>query len=253
MSAPRVEHIGSATLYLADCRDILPSLADIDAVVTDPPYGIRHSSNHGASWQGTQIAGDTDPTLRDEVLAGFPTVAAFGTWKTPPIADARGCLVFDKGPAFGMGDLSFPWKPSFELIYIRGNEWAGPRDEGVLRGHMQVSWETQFKGLGWREARSHPHQKPVSLICALLQKLPAQLTICDPFMGVGTVGCACARLGRKFIGIEIESGWFETAVRRVRETLNQGDLFRDAPPAEDPADARMADLFAHRATEAAGR
>lgn len=240
----RVETIGSARLILCDCRDVLPTLSGVDAVVTDPPYGINHSSGHGASWRNTRIAGDNDTTLRDEVLLGFANVASFGTWKTPPIADAAGCLVFDKGPAFGMGDLSFPWKPSFELIYIRGRAWAGKRDEGVLRGHVQVSWETQFKGLGDREARSHPHQKPFSLCEALLMKLPPDFLILDPFMGSGTTGVACARLGRRFIGIEIEERYFDIACRRIEQAQRQKDLFIDAPVAEDPQLARQADMWA---------
>lgn len=80
----RVERIGDAEIWLGDCRDVLPTLGKVDAVVTDPPYGINHSSSHGASWQNTRIAGDNDTTLRDQVLAGFPVVASFGTWKTPP-------------------------------------------------------------------------------------------------------------------------------------------------------------------------
>jgi DNA modification methylase len=233
----RVEHLAEGvTLYCGDCREILPGSWQFQAVVTDPPYGINHSSSHGASWQNTRIAGDNDTTLRDEVLRSFPTVAAFGTWKTPPIENARGCLVFDKGPAFGMGDLAFPWKPSFELIYIRGQLWIGPRDEGVLRGHIQVSWETQFKGLGDREARSHPHQKPVSLCEALLKKLPSQFPILDPFMGSGTTGVAAVRLGRRFIGIEIEPKYFDIACRRISEALRQPDLFIEAPkPAKQEA------------------
>lgn len=225
----RKEVLGDAVLYLGDCREVLPTLGKVDAVVTDPPYGISHASNHGASWQGIQIAGDTDTSLRDAVLAEHAVVAAFGTWKTPPIERTRGCLVFDKGPAFGMGDLAFPWKPSWELIYIHGDGWVGARDEGVLKGHMQVSWETQFKGLGPREARSHPHQKPVSLICELLRKLPNAATILDPFMGSGTTGVACAQLGRKFIGVEIEPKYFDVACRRIDEAQRQGKLFAEPP------------------------
>ncbi len=229
---PRRETIGDATLYRGDARELLSEIV-CNAVITDPPYGISHQSGHGASWQNTVIAGDTDTTLRDEVLAAFPAVpvASFGTWKTPPIANVRGCLVFDKGPAFGMGDLSFPWKPSFELIYIRGDGWHGSRDEGVLRGHVQVSWETQFKGF---EARSHPHQKPFSLIEALLQKLPHAHTIFDPFMGSGTTGVACARLRRRFIGVELDPKHFETALRRIEAAQRQGDLLRDRMPQPKP-------------------
>jgi DNA modification methylase len=226
----RIETIAEGvTLYLGDCREILPTLGGVDAVVTDPPYGIAHSSNHGASWERTQIAGDTDTAVRDAVLDGFENVAAFGTWKTPPIRDAKGCLVFDKGPAFGMGDLQFPWKGSWELIYVRGSIWSGKRDEGVLRGHVQVSWETQFKGLGDREARSHPHQKPVSLCKELIRKLPTECVVLDPFMGSGTTGVAAVDLGRKFIGIEIDPNHFDTACRRVGAATKQYDLFIEKP------------------------
>lgn len=230
----RVETIGDATLYLGDCREILPTLGPVDAVVTDPPYGINHSSSHGASWEHTRIAGDSDTSLRDDVLDGFENVVAFGTWKTPPIRHCKGCLVFDKGPAFGMGDLTFPWKGSFELIYVRGSIWRGKRDEGVLRGHVQVPWETQFKGLGDREARSHPHQKPISLCCVLIRKTPADALILDPFMGSGTTGVACAQLGRRFIGIEIEPKYFDIACRRIEQAQRQGklELSPPAPKAE---------------------
>src|SRR5215831_2805127 len=139
----RTVKIGDATLIHGDAREVLPTLGKVDAVVTDPPYGINHSSNYAASWRGKRIVGDRDTSLRDEVLSGFENVAAFGTWKTPPLPYTKGCLVFDKGPAFGMGDLSFPWKGSWELIYVRGSLWCGKRDEGVLRGHIQVSWESK--------------------------------------------------------------------------------------------------------------
>src|SRR5579864_2976222 len=150
-----VEHLAEGvTLYLGDCREILPGMGRVDAVVTDPPYGINHSSSHGASWEGTRIAGDNDTTLRDEVLRDFENVAAFGTWKTPPLLNTKGALIFDKGPAFGMGDLEFPWKGSWELIYVRGDIWRGSRDEGVLRGHIQWSWETRGASM-YQEGRSH--------------------------------------------------------------------------------------------------
>lgn len=216
----RVEIIGRATLYLGDAREILPGLGKVDAVVTDPPYGIAHSSNYGASWQGTQIAGDSDTSVRDAVLADFENVAAFGSWKTPPIAGTKGCLVWDKGPAFGMGDLSFPWKGSWELIYIRGRIWKGKRDEGVLKGHIQVSWESK--------GRCHPHQKPVSLMEHIVGKLPADATILDPFMGSGTTGFAAVQMGRQFIGIEREERYFDIACKRIEDAQRQGNLFEVA-------------------------
>lgn len=209
------------TLILGDCLEVLPTLGKFDAVITDPPYGIAHSSNHGASWQGKQIASDQDTTVRDLALENFDNVAAFGTWKTPPIPRTKGCLVWDKGPAFGMGDLSFPWKGSFELIYVRGKLWSGTRDEGVLRGHVVVSWESK--------GRTHPHQKPVSLIEALIRKLPDRASILDPFMGSGTTGVAAAYLGCKFTGIEIDPSHFDTACRRIAEELRQPTMFIEPP------------------------
>jgi len=218
----REEIIGDCRLILGDCRDVLPMLGPVDAVVTDPPYGISHSSNHGASWSGTQIANDGDTSVRDEVLNGFLNVAAFGTWKTPPISDTKGCLVWDKGPAFGMGDLKFPWKGSWELIYVRGKLWSGSRDEGVLRGHIQVSWESQ--------GRAHPHQKPVSLISYLLGKLPFGASVFDPFMGSGTTGVACVHSGNPFVGCEIDPAHFDAACRRIEAAYKQPRLFAEPTP-----------------------
>ena len=211
--------IGNATLYLGDCLEILPTLPKVDAVVTDPPYGISHSSNHGASWAGVAIANDGDTQARDVVVAwcsGIPSVF-FGTWKTPPVKGAKGCIVWDKGPAFGMGDLSFPWKPSFELAYICGNEWQGARSEGVLRGPVVVSWESA--------GRVHPHQKPAWLFQHFMQKLPAAKTFLDPFMGSGTTGVAAVTMGRSFIGIEIDPRYFDIACRRIEAAQKQPDLF----------------------------
>lgn len=218
MSYQRKEVIGNATLYLGDCRESLLNLRD-DAVVavTDPPYGISHSSNYGASWQGTQIAHDGDTSIRDVVLARFENVAAFGTWKAPQLPNAKGCLVWDKGPAFGMGDLAFPWKGSFELIYIKGRIWSGRRDEGVLKGHIEVSWESK--------GRCHPHQKPVSLMQHLIAKTPSDSVIFDPFMGSGTTGVAAMREKRRFIGCEIDPAHFATACSRIEDCQRQGNLF----------------------------
>ena len=204
-------------LYCADCLTIMPGLEPVDLVLTDPPYGINHKTSHGASWEGTIIVGDSDTSIRDTALNGFENMAVFGTWKTQPIKNIRGCLVWNKGPAFGMGDLSFPWKPSWELVYICGNIWSGRRDEGVLSGHIQVSWETK--------GRKHPHQKPVSLICYLLEKAIAANIILDPFIGSGTTAVACERLNRRWIGIEIEEKYCEIAAKRIEQETRQLKLF----------------------------
>jgi DNA modification methylase len=246
MKSPKIhkeEMADGITLYLGDCREVLPTLGKVDAVVTDPPYGIAHSSSRTfavkgtkdvkglASWANTTIAGDEDTSLRDEVLRPFDNVAAFGTWKTHPIENAKGCLIWDKGPASGMGDLKFPWKGSWELIYIRGDIWCGTRDEGILRGHIQVTQESR--------GRAHPHQKPISLCQALLQKLPGcgapsmshseRRTILDPFMGSGTTGVAAIQCECKFIGIEIEPKYFDIACRRIHRELTEPNYIIKKP------------------------
>lgn len=210
--------IGRATLYQGRCEDVLPRLSSVGAVIVDPPYGIAHASNYGASWEGRQIANDRDTAVRDFVLdwAGDRAAACFASLKAPLPASPRGWLCWDKGPAFGMGDLSFPWKPSFELIAVYGKGWSGRRDEGVLRGSCVPSWESR--------GRAHPHEKPVWLFEALLRKLPPDLLVLDPWMGTGPCGQACARLGRAFVGVELDPAHFATACRRIDAAGRQPDL-----------------------------
>ena len=208
-----------------DCLDLVTRIPNgyIDVIVTDPPYGIKQSSNHGASWSGKQIDNDEDTSARDKIVNRFtipiPTpMAIFGSWKRKPPDNTRATLIWDKGPAFGMGDLSFPWKPSFDEIYILGSGWAGKRGEGVLRGHLVVSWESK--------GRCHQNQKPVSLILQILNKLTVAKIIFDPFLGSGTTAVAAKKLGRHFIGCEINPEYCKIAERRLLELDAQPGLFR---------------------------
>jgi DNA modification methylase len=214
--------VSDIILHHGDCLAILPTMeaGSVGAVIADPPYGIGHSSNRdnrqgtaSASWKGRQILGDHDAALRDWIIGwaeerGIPW-AVFGNWKCQRPAKTRGVLIWDKGPAFGMGDLSFPWKMSWEEIYIGGPGWSGSRDEGVLRGHQVVSWESR--------GRKHPHQKPVSLILHLLKKLPPNIVVVDPTAGSGSTGVACMKAGRSAILIEQDPDWIPVIERRLDE------------------------------------
>jgi DNA modification methylase len=203
-----------STIYLGDCRDILPELPKVDLVLTDPPYGINYSTGFkgNAEWLGSEIANDGDTTLRDTVLDllnGIPAVI-FGSNKKQTPHNTKIVLIWDKGNALGMGDLSLPWKPSWEEIYILGSGFHGKRTSAVISYPPVQSMA--------KNGRLHPNEKPVQLIIELLQKCPAGL-ILDPFMGSGTTLIAAKKLGRKAIGIEISEKYCEIAVNRLRQTV----------------------------------
>lgn len=209
--------IGDATLYCGDCRDILPTLGKVDAVVTDPPYGVDYHSGHQGDLPRS-IVGDENTELRDYVMQVFDglQMAVFASWKCIPPSQPRGCLIWEKN-AGGMGDLTFPWQPNFELIWIYGDGWHGHRGSSILRAETVCTWNSGAA------ARVHPHEKPVGLIEQVIKKASGD-TILDPFMGSGTTGVACARLGRKFIGIEIEPKYFDIACERIAREAAQGKL-----------------------------
>ena len=211
-------------LYCGDCLEILPQLPDgcVDCIVTDPPYGIGYSTGHGGEqWGDGAIRGDHDTSQRDaalELVDGMPCVC-FGTWKQDRPKKTLALLVWDTKGALGMGDLRIPWKPSHQEIYVSGNPngFCGHRSSDVI-SHPPV------QSLA-RNGRVHPMQKPVGLIMELLRKLRGK-NILDPFMGSGTTGVACVKLGRKFIGIEIEPTYFDIAVKRIEQAFEEQALFQ---------------------------
>jgi site-specific DNA-methyltransferase (adenine-specific) len=203
------------TIFHADCREVLPTLGPVDLVLTDPPYGINYQSGKTGHNGGTPlpgICGDQDSSLRDFVLASRPETAAivFGTWKVAKPDRCRGVLTWEKGDHVGMGDLTFPWKPNTEEIYIIGQGFSGYRGSSVIRCNAPVSWNSTTFG------RLHPHEKPTELIAQLLMKHQGTL-ILDPFMGSGTTLRAAKDLGRRCIGIEIEEKYCEIAAKRLAQ------------------------------------
>ena len=107
-----------------------------------------------------------------------------------------------------MGDLSIPWKPNWEMVFILGRGFSGDRTTGVLSGDTVVTWASK--------GRSHPNLKPVGLMRKLIDKCP-HATILDPFAGSGTTGRACKDLGRKCIMVEIEEKYCRIAANRLRQ------------------------------------
>lgn len=250
MSKWREETIGDARLICADCREILPSLSGVDAVVTDPPYFLPVQSYVGA--RGAEYR---KPMIGDiSVLEGYfqttfglieGTLNRGATWYV--FCDAKSypvfwrvlysrcrhlrLLVWDKIVSFN----GYTWRHQHELI-----AWA--ECDGADRLPTGDGDVLQERGV-LQDDRSHPAEKPVALLARLITK-HAATQILDPFMGSGTTGVACARLGRRFIGIEIEEKYFDIACRRIEQAQRQKDLFVHVAPQTDPQDERFADLFA---------
>lgn len=222
-----VSPCGNAVLYHRDCLDILPQLPDgcVALVCVDPPYGIGLKSN-GQRFvrDDIEIANDSDTALMMAIYLEarrrrWPLCMFYSPY-CPPQIDWRSILVWDKGGAVGAGgDRATCWKRTFELIGVRDNNALnGLRDVSVLR-YVVTQRDFEF----------HPCQKPVDLMSHLVGKLtqPSDCVV-DACMGVASTGVACARLGRKFIGIELERKYFDIAVTRIDQELRQGKLFAEA-------------------------
>jgi len=205
--------IGNATLYLGDCRDILPTLGKVDAVVTDPPYGIMaakagaHSSIRDNDAWGPAKWDDERPSREtfELLLEAAENVAIWGgNYFADLLPASAGWLSWRKPEAetgFSLADIELCWTNRAFAARCR----TYPR----------------------RDGNDHPTQKPVSIMLWTLGFIPGAV-ICDPFMGSGTTGVAAVQMGRKFIGIEREPKYFEIACRRIEDAQRQGDMFLGA-------------------------
>lgn len=198
------------TIYHGDCREWMPERSlEANVIVTDPPYGMAMRRHHGGTFHGVTIANDHDATTRDQVLAAWAGPAlVFGTWKVPEPDGVREVIVWDKVISTGLGDLTIPWRPSWEAIYVIGGPFVGPRSHGVLRYGIPTLAP---------ERKQHPTPKPVALMRDLIQKTTG--TVLDPFMGSGTTLVAAKSLGRHAIGIEIEERYCEIAATRCSQEV----------------------------------
>jgi len=260
MTYARKEVIGDATLYLGDCLEVMPALPDaaIDMIWTDPPYG---HSNHDGDWnsrlnevrgiEGKPIANDDADGMR-RVVDGM-LVEASRVLK--PDCCCCCCCCGGGGP-----------RPTFAWV-------ADRMDRDGLTFFHSVIWDKKNPGLGWRyrrqhemvmvshraggklswadqnvtarnvfslmppREREHPNEKPLGLVDHFIRLHTVYGDIvCDPFMGSGTTGVACAKLGRKFIGIELHEPYFDIACRRIEDAYRQPDMFI-APPAKATQEA----------------
>ena len=234
----RKEIIGSATLYLGDCREILPGLSGVDAVVTDVPYGISQSSgglrtiDFGA-WDGRgahEVAYEAMHQCRD-----VPSVLAFSAREQTSIL----CDIFA-----GRSSRLVVWVKSNPTV-MNGQHMFLPGAETAYYGKLPGAWfgghciSSVWHGAAPQD-REHPTQKPLPLMeWAVVNTVRPGGCCVDPFMGSGTTGVACVKLGRRFIGIEIEPKYFDTACRRIEQAQRQSDLFVTHPTPQPTT----ADLF----------
>jgi len=220
---PRREVLAEGVeIWLGDCRDVLPLIGRVDAVVTDPPYGIGFEKGEGG--RGKQrfrrsygpIVGDDQPFDPSPWL-NWPCILWGANHYSSRLPHGR-WLAWNKlgalEPWDSFSDVEFAWQNTRAADRIFSLLW-----KGLIQGEKINSGE-----------RSHPTQKPMALMRWCLGFLPDARVILDPFMGSGTTGVAAVKLGRKFIGVEIDPGYFDIARRRISDALKQPNLFV-APPA----------------------
>lgn len=222
MNYKRKEVIGGATLYLGDSFELVGLLSECQAVVSDPPYGIdwKPRVNHAdqAEHWVDNIKFDPSPFL---AIGDFHLFWG-GQYYTDVLPVAEGWLTWVKRPV----DMDF----SNDNRTYATTELAW-RDWGKAKFFAQV-WDGGMRA-GKAENRTfcHPSQKPVELMEWCVRQLPATVTkVCDPFMGSGTTGVACAKLGRAFTGIELDEGYFDIACKRIEDAYKQPDMFVEPTP-----------------------
>lgn len=209
----RVEHLSDdVTLYLGDCREILPGLPRVDAVVTDPPYGIgrdgkpKSSSSHGGH-KGYEAKGwDTvrpDPAIFANLLRLSDDCAIWGgNYFADLLPPTSKWLSWDKGQRIDQADAELAWTSHQGALRVLTLNRAEIAKDGAV----------------------HPTQKPVRLMEWTLTQIGATGCVLDPFMGSGSTGVACVRRGCGFIGIEREVTYFDIACRRISDELRRPRL-----------------------------
>lgn len=208
--------IGNATLYLGDCLEILPTLPKFDLILTDPPYGLgidgqKESINRNPKHNRKAykfLGWDDDPPCAYAFETMFYKSKNQIIWGGNYFLDRlktgkKGWLFWDKGQrGLTMSDGEF----AFTSLNIPS------RAITINRAELKNDWP------------EHPTQKPVRLMEWCLSLVPDAETVCDPFMGSGTTGVACANLGKQFVGIEREPTYFGFACERIRGAQAQGRL-----------------------------
>lgn len=217
--------IGNATLYLGDCREILPGLPAVDAIITDPVWPNVPQVHAAGSWflQG----GDRPFELLSECLAVIPQATRLVIILRAD-SDPRFLQAVPKSWPFFMAQVLPYAVPGYigrklggtELSYCFGQPISFKPGQQVIAGIAPRSQPSD------RRANGHPCSRSIRHFDFLVRWWSEDSeTVLDPFMGSGTTGDAAVRAGRKFIGIEIESKYFDIACERLEQAQRQGRMF----------------------------
>lgn len=235
----RIETIGAATLYLGDCREIVPSFSEkVQAVITDPPYSQRLHGRHDG------IAGEKQRDGSDRQAIGYEGLSLQDVAELAVLFDSAcsGWVLWMTDAELavpirdrleGLGRTSFPPLPFFHpgrSVRLSGDGPSSWTDWIVVaRTKAQNKWGTlpggYVAGPGWND-KERMGGKPTLLMDALVRDYsrPGDIVL-DTHMGSGTTGVSCVNAGRKFIGCEIDPGAFDTACTRIDQAQRQGRMF----------------------------
>lgn len=203
MHTERVWQSGDVTLYLGDCRKIVPQLVfgEVGVVITDPPY----------------LEGDFSDLLPEfkrltNVVVITPGKLESFNWIRREKPFWEYCWRMSSKSKGGSACLHIGWEPI--LAYAPP---LRPIGNDVLTFTQKI----------WNSTNGiHEWPKPQELFDFLVARWVAdESTVLDAFCGSGTTGISCVRLGRKFIGIDINEKHFETSIKRISEAQQQMRMF----------------------------
>jgi len=223
----RVETFEGITLYNADCRDVIP-IVEYSTIITDPPYGMAFRSNHRGT-KHAAIANDGDVGMLQWTCA-LPSKHSkyiFCRWDNLPDVPKPKSLITWVKNNWSMGDLKHEHGRQTEVaLFYPGEDhfFANGRPSAVVRARRTGNDD-------------HPTQKPVELMEQIV--LWTAGVVFDPFMGSGATGVASARLGRGFVGVELDPGYFDAACRAIERAIGSPSMFKPKPANDNTFSASL--------------
>ena len=215
----RIEQLAEGvTLYLGDCREILPTLGKVDAVITDPPFGVGNFVQTTGNLRGRGV-GNGKPVDWNESPPStdiFETIRAISKHRIIWGANFFNCFE-DRGGAIVW--VKRQSMPNFSKADIASCTHFQKTEI------VEIPW-TNFT-VSHKAETDHPCERPVDLYRWCIEYLPKCESILDPYLGSGSCGVAAVNMGKSFTGIERHEPYFDAACRRIERATKQQDLFVD--------------------------